>query len=156
MNPPLTINPKDGSIHIAFAECNFLIEKTFTSDTIAAPLAQLFRSERDHKNGYMWRTYHGVSIEGVFGGFDLCFHFGRLTAIHIGAVVPSLETENGWPTRKSIELEVNFLKSSLRRQLSRSFLTDLERFSWGSAWATFDEKGFSASAGISYAPTSHT
>ena len=156
LNPALTINPKDGSIHIAIAGCNFVIESTFTSDTTAAPLAQLYRSEQVHKNGYVWRTYQGISIEGVSGGLALCFHSGRLTEVHIGASVPTTGTENGWPTRESIELEVNFLKNAFRRQLSRSFQTDLERFSWGSAWAKFEEKGFLASAGISYTPISHT
>ncbi|WP_185752733.1 hypothetical protein [Pseudomonas fluorescens] len=159
MNPSLTINPNDGSIHFAIAGCNFVIERAFTSDTTAAPLAQLYQSELDHKNGYVWRTYQGISVEGVSGGFALCFHFGRLTEVHIGVSVPSIGTENGWPTRESIEQEVSHLKNSFRRQLSRSFQTDLEKFSWGNVWAKFDAKGFSASTGISYAPIpprSHT
>jgi len=150
LNPALTISPQDGSVHIAFAGGNFIIDRTFTSDTTAAPLTQLYRSEQDHKNGYVWPTYRGISIEGVSGGFSLCFHSGRLIEVHTGASVPSAGTESGWPTRESIERAVNFIKNVFKRQLSRSFQTDLERFSWGSAWAKCDEKGFLASAGISY------
>jgi hypothetical protein len=94
--------------------------------------------------------YQGISIEGVSGGFALGFHFNQLIQIHIGASVQSSGTENSWPTRESTEQEVRFLKNSFRRQLSRSFQTGHEEFSWGSAWAKFDPKGFSASAGIRY------
>jgi hypothetical protein len=150
LNPELTINPKNGAIHIAQNGCCLVIDSNLTSDTASIALAPFYRSELDHQNGYVWRSYHGISIGGIPGAIALCFHAGRLIEAHIGLSIPNAGTENAWPSKELIEWEVQSLRSSLMQQLSRPFQTDVETFSWGSAWANFDAKAFSASAGVKY------
>jgi hypothetical protein len=109
-----------------------------------------YRSRIDHKNGYEWLSFHGVTFGGLPCGFSLCFLHDALTEVHIGVSLPNAELEGGWPTRRAIEEEVVFIRAELGKQLSRSFQTSQERFAWGVVWAMVDSKAFVASAGLRY------
>jgi hypothetical protein len=148
MKYTLTINVDSGSVHIATPDSVLVIERGLSQCDASVLLAQFYRSELDHHNGYLWQLYQGVSIDGHPAGFSLCFHSGELIQIHFGLSAPSKPSESGWPTRESIEHEIDFLKDAFSRQLSRSFEDDEAQFSWGTAWAKFNAKGFSASVGI--------
>ncbi|WP_443691240.1 hypothetical protein [Pseudomonas sp.] len=151
MNPALTINPDNGFIHIVTSDSVLVIDSGLRQHHAAVLLAQFYQSELDHHNGYLWQVYQGASIDGHPAGFSLCFHSGELIQIHFGLSAPAIDTENDWPTKESIEQEIDFLNDAFSRQLSRSFEHGEAQFSWGTAWARFDAKGFSASSGIRYA-----
>lgn len=150
MNPELIICPQDGSIRIQRNEFSIVIDNTLTADRAVVVLAPFSLSERDHGNGYQWRSYSGVSINGVPSSFALCFYAGRLMEVHLGLSPSNEATNNVWPSQESVERDVDFLRDSLRQQLSRSFESGTETFPWGSAWVTFDAKAFSLSAGVRY------
>jgi hypothetical protein len=148
MTPSLTIDPADGSVYIE--DCSLALSKGVGKAEVSAALAQFYHSSADYKNGYEWLRFQGVSFGGQPCGFAVCFHFGALTEIHIGVSLPNAELEGGWPTRRTIDQEVVFMRAELAKQLSRSFQHGRECFSWGEAWSTFDPKGFFASTGVRY------
>lgn len=146
--PALTICPKNGSIRISGNPA--VLAGGMAQDQAVAALATLFCSSVDHKNGYEWFTYGGVSFGGEPCGFGLCFHEGRLTQLSFGVSLPGTKLEGGWPTQEAIDEEIAFVRRELARQLDRPFRSGEERFPWGVAWSQFDPKGFQASAGVRY------
>jgi hypothetical protein len=44
------------------------------------------------------------------------------------------------------------LRRQLGHQLGRSYASGREQFTWGVSWAGFDEKAFTATAGLHYEP----
>lgn len=144
----LTFNPEDGNIHID--GCNFVVRNGLTEADVKLQLHEFLRSESNHQNGYAWQMCRGFSLERESAGLALCFHLDRLIAVHVGVTLPGIRLEGGWPTKAAIDQEVAFLRTSLGRQLARSFQGSQEEFSWGTAWVLFDAKGFLASAGIRY------
>ena len=148
MLPTLTINPADGSIHVS--STTLPLSKGLERVKAVAALSQHFRSDIDHGNGYEWVLFKGVSLGGIPAAFSACFHNGLLTEVHLGASLPTLKLEDGWPTRESIDEEVAFVRGALAAQLGCELTSGHARFSWGEVWSKFDAKGFLASAGISY------
>ena len=144
----LSINPVDGSVHIA--GCPFVLAKGVAKAVAAEQLSQFYRSKIDHRNGYEWMFFQGAAFGAQPCGFGLCFHDGRLTELHFGVSLPDAPLEDGWPTREAIDQEISFVRGELARQCARTFQSGLEHFSWGVVWAQFDEKGGQASAGVRY------
>jgi hypothetical protein len=148
MVPALAIVPNDGSLRIE--GCPVVICRNLSREEAAAGLSQFYRSQTDHGNGYEWLVFGGVSFGGRPCGFSLCFHRGRLTQVHWGVSLPNAPQAGGWPTREAIDAEIAFVRGILQQSLGRSFVSGEERFPWGIVWATFDSKGFQASAGVRY------
>jgi hypothetical protein len=147
--PALSISPDDGSARIA--GCALVIAKGLARDVASEQLSRFYRSKIDHRNGYEWLYFHGVSFGAQPCGFGLCFHRGRLIEVHFGVSLPDAKLEEGWPTREASDQEIAFVRAELARQLARTFRTGLEHFSWGLVWSQYDEKGGQASAGLRYA-----
>lgn len=90
-----------------------VIDSTLTSDRAVSMLGPFYLAELDHGNGYIWRSYSGVSINGVPGSFALCFYAGRLTEAHVGLSISNEATNNVWPSHESVERDVGVLRRSL-------------------------------------------
>lgn len=146
--PSLSISAKDGSIHIE--ECALVITKGLVRDVAADKLSQFYVSNIDHKNGYEWLRFNGVSYGGQPCGFSLCFLHGEMAIMNFGVSLPNMKLEDGWPTRETIDQEISFVRKEMAKQLGRTFQYGPERFSWGVAWSSFDAKGVCASAGLRY------
>ena len=149
MNPSLTINAEDGTMQIE--GCTTVIRAGLSSGDVLSALLQFHQRNIDHKNGYTWFSFHGLSFGGQPCGISMCFHFDRLTEGHWGVSLPYAEQEGGWPTRKAIDEEIEFVREVLSKALFGSFSSGKERFTWGEVWSMFDPKGFLASSGLRYA-----
>lgn len=145
----LSISPDDGSVRIA--GCSLVLAKGLARGVAAEQLSRFYRSKIDHRNGYEWLYFQGVSFGTQPCGFALCFHHGHLTETHFGVSLPDAKLEGGWPTREAIDQEISFVRGELGRQLARTFQSGLEHFSWGLVWSLYDEKGGQATAGLRYA-----
>jgi hypothetical protein len=142
----LIIDPINGSVCIH--GCTLVIAADLPKATAAAGLSQFYHRNTDHKNGYEWLMFRGVTFGGQPAGFSLCFYLSKLTEVSFGASLPNAKSEGGWPTREAIDEEVAFVHEELRCQLMRPFQSGPERFPWGVAWAEFDAKGFTPARGF--------
>lgn len=140
--------PADGSVRIA--GCPLVLAKGLAKAVAAEQLSQFYRSHIDHRNGYEWLFFQGVSFGAYPCGFALCFHRGHFTEMHFGVALPGAKLEGDWPTREAIDQEISFVRGELTRQLAPPFQSGLEHFSWGRVWSQFDEKGGKATAGLRY------
>lgn len=148
MTHAVKFNPDDGSVHVDGV--SLVIKNGLLAESARQALTQFHQSEIDHQNGFVWQRYHGFKLNDESAGLSLCFHCGKLAAVHLGVTLPNMKLEDGWSTKESIGREVEFLRKALGDQLCRSFDNGQEEFSWGTAWALFDAKGFLASAGARY------
>ena len=148
-NHAMIFNPKDGSLQLT--ECDFLIVDGVSRDAAMSGLAEFYTSNTDYKNGYEWLHFSEVTFGERPAGFSLCFHNGFLVSMHFGVSLPDDEDFMEWPTQETSERQVAFIRRVLKKQLGRSFTTGSESFKWGGMWASFDHRGFQASAGLNYA-----
>jgi hypothetical protein len=109
---------------------------------------------RDMNTGYVWvslgNDQNQLSLEGASAGISLCFFEGRLASVSFGVALPTDELESNWPTLETSLRQVEFLRKSLGKKLGRKIPRSGASFSWGDVWASFDEKGFCAGAGMRY------
>ena len=145
----IAFEPQDGSLRIE--GCASALSAGMSKDQVLKDLSQFYQSGVDHKNGYEWLSFQGLSLSGYRCGLSVCFHANRLTEIHWGIALPDEALEGGWPTRESIEAEIQTMRQLLATEFGRTFRTGQERFPWGLVWCDFDAKGFHASSGIRYA-----
>lgn len=145
----VTINPKTGAISVE--GCDLTLERGRPISAVQTALTMFYRTHIDHRNGYEWLAFHQLSFFGEPCALSVGFKDGALTEVHLGVALPNAPTKSGWPTREAIEQEICFVRSALSKELSRSFSSGRENFSWGEVWSLFDPKGFMASAGVRYA-----
>jgi hypothetical protein len=105
-------------------------------------------------NGYVWiglgNKVTAITLDGALAGLSLCFFEGRLESVSFGVELPSDVFESNWPTQETSLRQAAFLRESLGKKLGRKILRSGSSFPWGDVWASFDEKGFCASAGLRY------
>jgi len=116
-----------------------------------ARMAEFFKGTHDHGNGYAWSSFSGFDFGGMPCWLSVGFHEGLLNMVLMGVGLPGAQEEDGWPTQKTIDNEIAFVRRVLHQQLGRNFGNHSVSFPWGEAWSRFDPKGFMASAGLSYA-----
>lgn len=145
----LVIDPQDGAIHLS--GINSVLRRGLKKDSVRATFAPLFRQEQSFGNGYEWLSFHNVTFGKQPCGFAGCFRNGALTEVHFSAMLSTAKLEGGWPTRESIEEELDFVRSELNAQLGTETNAISTEFPWGVVWSMFDPKGFQASSGVRYA-----
>ena len=147
MEPEFFIDCQNGRFSVGGANT---IGAGDTKVEVEAKSASLSREWKDGGNGYEWLNLQGLSFGGVPCGLAMCFHHGRLREASWSASLPGAELEGGWPTRKSIDEEIDFVRKTLKQQVRRDFQTGIEGFPWGTMWSHFNAKGFLASNGLRY------
>ena len=149
MLPMFSFSPVDGSVQIE--GCPTIINKGLSKDLAASSFSKFYRTSIDHRNGYEWLAFQGVSFGGHPCSFSLGFYMGQLEQIHFGVALPDANIERGWPTRETIDAEITFVRKILANTFARSFSSGQELFGWGGVWSVFDAKGIQASSGVRYA-----
>jgi len=142
----LSIDPASGSLRLSGLTAG--ISPGQTKVDVQPLLVPFARGARDHRNGYEWLNFGGLSFGGYPCTLALCFFEGRLVEASWSVSLPDAPMENGWPSRAAIDDEVRFVRKTLTEQLGQS--PDVAAFSWGRVWSTFDPKGFLAANGIRY------
>ncbi len=148
---PMRLDATDGSIQLG--NLPTLIGPTLSRDEARIAFATLVRGEHDVGTGYHWLSLHRLSLGGAPAGISLCFHGQQLDMVTMGVDLPGATLEDGWPTQAAIDAEVAFMRRTLATALGRKLAGGCARFNWGEAWARFDPKGFMASSGIRYSPS---
>lgn len=148
MTAALTIEGSTGAICVASVEAR--IVDGISRDEAMSLLSALYVGNTDHRNGYEWLSFGSMTINEMPAGISLCFFEGRLQSVSFGISLPEMQLEQNWPARESSQREVSFMKAYLREQLGKAPARGVYAMPWGEAWASFDEKGFCASAGLRY------
>jgi hypothetical protein len=142
----ITVDPECGALKIE--EYSLSLGKGTRIELVKEKFAELICEEDDMRTGYIWLNLKSLSFGQLPAYLSISFHHGKLNMVMIGITLPDDEYELNWPTEASIRRRVEFMRKELERQLSCPL--DKQNFSWGYAWANFDEKGFMASAGINF------
>lgn len=140
------INPKVGAFEIeGFA---LTLVKGTLIDSVKMELSEIIQNENDMLTGYRWVHLKSLKFGNQPASLSLCFLNGKLDMVTIGIALPDDEEDQNWPTEATSQRQVAFMRKELERQLSCNL--EKQNFSWGSAWANFDIKGFMASAGVHF------
>jgi hypothetical protein len=148
MTPELNIDRATGALVIDSIDTP--IAHGMHRDEVLRALAPFHAGGTDHRNGHEWLRFAPLKIGGHPGVAALCFFESRLASVSIGVELPDQELYEDWPTRESSQREVAFMKKFLKAQLGKKSVGGAIDMPWGVAWASFDEKGFCASAGLRY------
>lgn len=152
--PALLIDPADGSLRID--GCVLTVRPGLDIGRAREEFVSFYRHHTDHRNGFEWLNFGGVSLSGRPASFSLGFHNSVLDDMVLFSVsLPNASMEDGWPTQQAIDDEIAFVRRALAAQLGCTFKRGVAEFSWGSAWALFDPKGFQASAGLRWRTDNH-
>lgn len=148
MQHAMTIDPTAGAVSIS--GITLVLGAGLAREAVAAELAALYRSDQDHRNGYAWLHFAGLSFGGKPAWLSVCFHQGRLSELHWSVSLRDDVSDTSWPTREESDREVAFLRAALHPMVGRAFSSGGETFPWGVMWASFDERGGFAGAGLRY------
>jgi hypothetical protein len=151
MAPALSISPRTGAL--AISDPAVLLTPGLSKAEAQRLLRPYASDGLDHRNGYEWLNFQGLTFGGRPCFLSLCFFQGRLREASWSAGLPEAETEGGWPSRAEIDEEVSFVRGELARQLGRAIPANGARFRWGEVWSLFDLKGSQAANGLRYATT---
>ncbi len=142
MSSEILIDPDTGYVRVEATT----LRAGSTKDDVARELAPYLNGSRDHRNGYEWLYFRQLTFGGEPAALSACFHLGALSELHW-----NLDTGGAWPTQEESDNELQFMRKTLARLFSRSFVTGQERFRWGQVWSVYDAKGGFASSGLRYA-----
>jgi hypothetical protein len=142
----VTISPKTGTVQIEGFDLT-LVKGTLI-DSVKTELFEIIQAENDMLTGYRWIHLKSLRFGDQSASLSLCFLNEKLNMLTIEIALPDDEEDHNWPTEATSQRQVEFMRKELERQLSCKL--DKQNFSWGSAWANFDIKGFMASAGIHF------
>ncbi|WEK57512.1 MAG: hypothetical protein P0Y52_13355 [Candidatus Brevundimonas phytovorans] len=147
MAPPISIDPKTGSICLGDS---VRLSANDPKAAIEHKIAEWLHGSRNHGNGYEWLDLRGFSFGGHPAALSLCFHDDCLVQAAWGVQLPNAPSEGGWPTRKAIDDEVKFVRTTLTNMIEFKDGFGRSQFPWGEVWSDFDNKGFLASNGLRY------
>jgi len=146
-----TIDPHTGTIYIT--GFSLVLRAGVARPDVFAALSALPWSRADHRNGYEWLIFEGLSFGGGPAVLSMCFHQGLLREIRWDVDLrPASADPSSWPSREECDQEIVFVRGILCDLLSRPFTSGQERFPWGEVWSLFDERGGFACAGLRYDP----
>lgn len=152
MNPALSIDPTDGSVRID--GCAVVIHAGLSSEEALADMSSFYCGTTDHKNGYVWMRFNGITLGGQPCELSICFYMNKLIELNWAVSLPTSRKNAGVPTRGAVDAEIHFVINTLSSMLSSIFWSGKKRFKWGEVWSTFDAREFAASSGLRYTPRS--
>lgn len=147
MEPELVIDRQTGALLLG--EANSICANRIKPE-VEAQTSRFAQTWRDLKNGYEWLNPQGLRFGSLPCALGICFRDQKISEARWSVSLPEAEMEGGWPTRKAIDQEIQFVRKILKQQLGKNFGSGVESFSWGSTWSQFDQKGFLASNGLRY------
>jgi hypothetical protein len=147
MTPSVHIDVTNGSVNLG---SQHTIRRGSSQADLETMLGEFKAGDLDYGNGRSWLYLHDLTFGEMPCQLALLFREKRLAEIHFAVALPDAPIESGWPTLEAINNEIAFVRKALHVQLKRRFRNKAERFGWGVAWSSYDERGFRATAGIRY------
>lgn len=147
MTPSVHVDVTNGSVNLG---PQHTIRRGASQADLEAMLGEFKAGDVDYGNGSYWLYLQNLTFGEMPCQLALLFRKKRLTEIHFAVALPDAPVESGWPTFEAINDEIAFVRKVFHMQLKRKFRNKAERFGWGEAWSSYDERGFRATAAIRY------
>ncbi len=102
---------------------------------------------RDMGNGYKWLDIKNIQINEKYFIMSLCFKQEKLSELSILISDNPFDLNSSWDnwSEKEEKEKLKKYQEWLNKELDKE-----NEFNWGTAWASYDQKGCSTSIGIRY------